>query len=65
MEIQIYSFFFENIFTKKCNNSNSNIVIVLSKMHFKKDNGDENNINVATWAKNSKKVQFRDVCLKG
>ena len=41
MEIQIYSFFFQNIFTKK-NVGKSNIVgnsknvIVLSKMHFKK-----------------------------
>ena len=39
---------------------NSKNVIVLSKMHFKKDNGDENNINVAQRAKNPKKVQFRD-----
>ena len=66
MEIQIYSFFFQNIFTQKmwgkCNNSsNSKIVIVLSKMHFKKDNGNENNINVAKWAKIFKKVQlFRE-----
>ena len=59
MEIQIYSFFFENIFTKKCG-KNVTIVIVTSllcclKCILKKDNGDENNINVAPWAKNSKK----------